>query len=349
MEFPKETVTAEFLNPQRGFKRETRSMEYRRDPLTGFRSRINIDRATRVKQAQRMAVDVSGTDYRSADGCIFCGDNIEKATTKFVPEILPGNADGRIRVGQCVLFPNLHPFAEHHAVGTLTECHHLELDEFTPVMIADNLEATQEYITAVRRIEAGAVYPVWIWNHLPPSGASIIHPHVQIALERAPMPEIDNLFTKSATYMRENGVNFWRELITVEKNAGARFIGENDSVAVIAAFAPRGNRDIQIISKRVGCIADFDERHMYDFADAVVRALRGYKDMGVNSFNLLTYSAAVGDHPDHFLFSARMISRPVFQPLYSNDSGSIERFYGVSVIEAMPEIVAAEMRKRFEG
>lgn len=348
MEFLKETVKVEFLNPLRGFKRETKSIEYRSDPLTGYRSRISLDRAKRVKQAQKIKINVSDIVSHSADGCYFCRENIDGATSKFVAEILSENTDGRITVGQSTLFPNLYPFAEHHAVATITDCHYLELDEFTPDMIADNLTAVQKYTVSIRKYDAGARYPVWILNYLPPSGASIIHPHVQIALERAPMPELASLLSESEGYLRETGSNFWQELITIEKESGERFIGENASVAVIATFSPRGNRDVQIISKHSCNIADFDEQHMRDFADAVVKVLRGYRGMGVNSFNLVTYSAAVDQRPGHFRFSARMISRPVFQSLYTNDSGPMERFYGVSIIEAMPEQVASDMRKCFE-
>jgi len=349
MEFLKETAEVVLLNPARDFKREVKLIEYRSDPLTGYRSRVSHDRAKRVKQAQKITVDVADIVSRSAEGCYFCSENIERATSKFIPEIPVGNGDGRITVGQCTLFPNLHPFAEHHAVGTLTVRHYLELDEFTPRMVTDNLKATLTYIAAVHRVDLEAKYPVWVWNHLPPSGASIIHPHVQVALEHAPMPELASLLSKSEGYMRHTGANFWLELIAVEREVGERFIGENASFAVMSAFSPRGNRDVQIISKQVSGIADFDERNINDFADAVVRVLRGYKSMGVNSFNLVTYSSAVGDQPEHFRFSARMISRPVFQPLYTNDAGPIERFYGVSIIEAMPEQAAAEMRKQFNG
>jgi hypothetical protein len=69
--------------------------------------------------------------------------------------------------------------------------------------------------------------------------------------------------------------------------------------------------------------------------------------MGVNSFNLITFSAPVGERLEHFRLSARIISRPVFQPLYTNDSGPLERFLGVSVIEALPEDVAEIMRPFF--
>jgi galactose-1-phosphate uridylyltransferase len=200
----------------------------------------------------------------------------------------------------------------------------------------------------VNRHCADARYPVWLWNHLPPSGASILHPHAQVSVERAPVPELEVVLHKSKKYLRENGVNFWQELIDTEKKAGERFIGENDSVSVIASFAPRGNREVQIISRRVSNLVDFDKRHTHDFADAIVRVLRGYKSMGMNSFNIVTYSGAIDDRLDYFRFSARIMSRPVFQPLYTNDAGSIERFYGISIIEAMPEQVASDMRKWFD-
>jgi len=346
MEFRKEIVAAEFLNPLREFAREVKSIEYRSEPLTGYRSRVSIDRAKRVKQAQGAATDVADIAARSAKSCCFCPDNIDGDTTKFTPGFLAGNA-GRITVGQCALFPNLHPFTEFHAVSTLTTRHYLELDEFTSKMIEDNIAAARKYIVAVNRHCADAIYPVWLWNHLPPSGASILHPHAQVSVERAPLPELAVVLRKSKRYLREKGVNFWQELIDTEREAEERFIGENASVAVLASFAPRGNREVQIISRRVSNLVDFDKRHAHDFADAVVRVLRGYKAMGMNSFNLVTYSAAIGDHSEHFRFSARIMSRPVFQPLYTNDTGSIERFYGISIIEALPEQVAAEMRKRF--
>lgn len=349
MEFLTEMAEVVFLDPARDFKRGVKLIEYRCDPLTGYRSRVSHDRAGRVKQAQKLTVDISDIVYRSAEGCYFCSENMGRATSKFIPEIPAGNGDGRITVGQCTFFPNLHPFAEHHAVGTLTTRHYLDLDEFTPRMVADNLTAALDYISAVRHIDAESVYPVWVWNHLPPSGASIIHPHVQVALERSPMPELASLLSQSEGYLRDTGANFWHELIAVEREGGERFIGENDSFAVVSTFSPRGNRDVQIISKRVSGIADFDERNTLDFAEAVIKVLRGYKAMGVNSFNVATYSAAVGDHPEHFRFSARMISRPVFQPLYTNDAGPIERFYGLSIIEAVPEQVAAEIRKQFNS
>ena len=343
MEFRKEISTVELLTPHR-FERETQVVEYREDPLTGSHSRINVARAGRRRQGQRGELDLSEVVTSTKGDCFFCPQNIEQQTPKLPPQICP---QGRIERGECLVFPNLFPFAEYHAVGTLSREHFLDLDEFTPEMLLDNLMASREYIAAVHRVDEGAKYPMWIWNHLPPSGASIIHPHVQILIDKAPAPQLRKLVEKSKAYLAHHGTNYWHDLIAEERRFGQRYIGENDSVAVIASYAPRGNREVQLIVKDGGNLGDLKEKQAVDLAAAIVKILRCYKGMGVNSFNLVTFSAPVGENPDYYCLNARIISRPVFQPFYTSDTGFMERFYGVWVIETLPEDVARQMRPFF--
>lgn len=344
MDFRKEVKALELLSPAPEFEREARPIEYRYDPLTGFQSRINVGRAGRVRQVQREEVGMGEEIERTRKGCAFCPQNIEERTPKFPPELVSA---GRIKKGECCVFPNLYPFAGHHAVATITEAHFLDIDGFTPDMLEDNLAASQEYISTVHSADAEARYPLWVWNHLPPSGASIVHPHVQIVVDRVPMPGIAELVARSEEYYQQHGANYWQGLIEAEREAGERYIGGNDSVDVIASFSPRGNREIQLIFKDACNLVDLGQKQVGDFADAVVRILRGYREMGVNSFNLITFSAPIGERPQHYRLSARIISRPVFQPLYTNDSGPLERFYGISVIEFLPEDVAGAVRPYF--
>ena len=344
MEFRKEVKTPELLSPALRFEREVQPIEYREDPLTGARSRINVARAGRARQAQQGEVEVREVIERTRAGCFFCPENIEERTPKFPPEFY---LEGRIKRGECFVFPNLYPFAEYHAVATLTGRHFLELDEFTPQMLMDNLMASKEYVATVHKNDEEARYPMWIWNHLPPSAASIIHPHVQIIVDRTPAPELRKLLEKSEEYFGRHGRNYWRDLIENEREIGERYIGENDSVAIIASYAPRGNREIQVIFKEAGNLATLAEKQTRDFATAITRILYCYKKMGVNSFNLITYSAPLMQNPNYYRLSARIISRPVFQPFYTSDSGFMERFYDVWVIETLPEDVAGEMRASF--
>ena len=343
MEFRKEIRSTEILSPLVQFESEVQAIEYREDSLTGSQCRINVARAGRVKQVQKIGVGVREVIERTVSDCSFCPHNISQRTPKFPPVLVP---EGRIKRGECLLFPNLYPFAEYHAVATLTERHFLDLDEFTTEMLVDNLVASKDFIALVQQKDEKAVYPMWIWNHLPSSGASIIHPHIQITVDRTPTPELRKLIGKSEEYWQQRRRNYWQELIEVERGIGDRYIGENDSVAVIASFAPRGNNEVQVIFKGPVSLSDLDERQISDFSSVIVKILYSYKGMGVNSFNVITYSAPLMEHADYFWMSARIISRPVFQSFYTCDAG-YRRFFDVWVIETLPEEVAREMRTTF--
>ncbi|MEM2978549.1 MAG: hypothetical protein QXM46_04600, partial [Candidatus Hadarchaeales archaeon] len=51
MLFRREVREARFLSPVQGFAPVTQRVEFRQDPLTGRWSRINLERAKRVRQA----------------------------------------------------------------------------------------------------------------------------------------------------------------------------------------------------------------------------------------------------------------------------------------------------------
>jgi len=346
MEFRKEIKTLELLDPTQGFKRQAQQVECRYDPLTGLESRVNRSRATRVKQSQIAGEDVRNIIELTKKDCFFCPDGIGRRTSKFTPEF---HTEGSIERGECVLFPNLYPFAAYHAVGTISQRHYLELDEFTPQMLRDNIIASQEYVSLVHHRDTAARFPVWIWNYMPPSGASIVHPHVQVLVDHSPMRGLEEILEGSGEYFQEHGRSYWSDLIQVERDIGERYIAEDDTLAVVATFAPRGNREVQYVFNKASNLCELDERQAGAFADAIVKTLRCYKLMGVDSFNLITYQAPLDERFEHFRMSARIISRPVFQPFYTNDTGPLERFYGISVIESLPEDVAREMKAHFAG
>ena len=271
------TVREAKLLPPPDFKPETQAIEYRNDPLTGVRTLINIRRVERPKQAER---DEDTGDFirDTRDGCFFCPENREKSTPMMVQEL---SREGRILINGSFLFPNRFPFTEYNAVALLTEEHFLDLDRFSDDCLADNLRACKEYVRVVYGSDNDVRYPVWIWNYLPPSAGSMIHPHTQILVSREPSPYQETLFKESERYFKENGRPFWGELIDIERE-GERWIGENDTLAVMASFAPRGNREVQFVFKNVCGLMELDEKSTADFVRALVRILRYYKDDGVN-------------------------------------------------------------------
>ena len=318
-------------------------IEYRFDPLTQNLSRLNPARAKRLKQAE-ISDQVQGLVQRSARTCPFCPARIAQVTPTFPPELWE---DGRVERGETLIFPNLNPFGEHHAVGTITRAHYLELDAFHPGQLLDNLAAAKTYFHAAHRYDARARFPVYIWNYMPPSAGSILHPHVQLMLEQEALPRLQHLLEQSRRYERDYGSSYWRDLTEAEEQRGERFIAKNASFTVLATFAPRGFREIAFVFHEANCLVSLDKASMTRLAKALLRALRGYKSMGVGSFNLVSYSAPMGASVSYFPLLMVLISRPYPSGVYTNDTGALERLYDTWVIDTRPEDVAQAMRPHF--
>ena len=315
-------------------------VQYRFDPLTQEQCRINPDRAKRVKQAGG-ELGLSEMIARTGKTCPFCPERVEEKTPKFPREICQ---EERIKLGETLIFPNLNPFGENHAIGIMSQAHFLDLDELTPRMLEDNLIASKNYILSVYEKDREAVWPIWVWNYMPPSAGSIIHPHSQIFVEGEPVPMQAKLLQKSQEYFKQNRRNYWEELVEQERKLKERFIYDSHSLFVIASFAPRGFNEIQFIFKEGSSLAELDEPQIADFADSLVKALKGYKKLGIGSFNLVTFSGPIGERLDYYPLTAKLISRPYPAGVYTNDTGPFERLYDAWVIDTLPEMVAEKLR-----
>ena len=322
-------------------------IEYRFDPLTNAQVRINPARARRIKQAEARENKLDRPIEASRRTCPFCPQRVEKETPCFPREICE---EGRIRVGESLIFPNLNPFGEYHAVGTLSNRHFLKPDEFSTQMIRDNLLAVKRYVLSVYAQNKKARYPVYMWNYMPPSAGSIIHPHVQILVEREPTPHLSKLIEESSRYYAKSGQNYWRNLIEEERKLGERFVAGDDLLSVTTSFAPRGFNEVCFIFNDTGSLAQLDERRMERFSMYLSRALRAYKELGVGSFNLATLSGPV-DHKENqfYWMSMKLISRPYPRGIYTNDSGPMERMQDVWVIDTLPEELARRMKLIFQA
>jgi galactose-1-phosphate uridylyltransferase len=343
IQFHKTVREARMLLPP-DFEPETQAIEYRDDPLTDVRTLINIRRAERPKQAER---DECSDDFirDTREGCFFCPENRGKSTPLMVQEL---SREGRILINGSFLFPNRFPFTEYNAVAIFSEEHFLDLDQFSDECLADNLRACQEYVRLVYDSNNDARYPVWIWNYLPPSAGSMIHPHTQVLVSREPSPYQKELFQESERYYKENGRTFWNELIDIERD-GERWIGENDTLALMASFAPRGNREVQFVFKDTCGLMGLDEKRTADFIRALTGILHYYKADGVNSFNLSTFSADVDSSLQHYKLIVKMMSRPRFKPYYTAYGGPLEMWHNESVVDTLPEEVARMAKLFFKG
>jgi UDPglucose--hexose-1-phosphate uridylyltransferase len=318
-------------------------VEYRFEPLTQDQCRINPDRAKRLKQAAS-GLGLAKLIDATKEGCPFCPERVEERTPKFPKEICQ---EGRMQMGETLLFPNLNPFGENHAVGIMSRAHFLYLDEFNAKMLTDSLMAAKNYIATVHRRDGGAVWPVYIWNYMPPSAGSIIHPHVQILVESEPLPMQSRLLQKSREHLSQSGRNFWDQLVEREIELNERCIYRGDCLSVIASFAPRGFNELQFTFNEASSLVELDGRQIGEFVSCLLAALRGYNKLGIGSFNLITCSGPIGKELHHYRLHMKLISRPYPAELYTNDSGPFERLQDVRVIDTLPEMVAQKLRPFF--
>ena len=327
------------------FKKELyNGVEYRFDPLTNHQTRINPARAGRILQSAASNDNKQEWINGTRKGCPFCPERILDATP-----CLPADfcKEGRIKVGNTWIFPNLNPFSQYHAVATLSPEHFIEVDKFEEKMLAGNLKASRDYFLKVYDYDCNACYPIYIWNYLPPSAGSIIHPHVQLMVERSGIPEQEKLEERSRIYYEREGKNYWDELIATEKALNERYIGEVDTIHLFASYAPRGFREVTIIIENVSSFAELSDSHINTLGYCFSTVLKGYKSMGVGSFNLVSFSGSMLEKPSCFTLHFKIVSRPYPRGIYTNDSGPFERFYDVWVIDTLPEMIARNLKKLF--
>eukprot|EP01118_Nematostelium_gracile_P007441 TRINITY_DN2428_c0_g1_i1.p1 TRINITY_DN2428_c0_g1~~TRINITY_DN2428_c0_g1_i1.p1 ORF type:complete len:336 (-),score=81.74 TRINITY_DN2428_c0_g1_i1:58-1065(-) len=315
-------------------------IEFRIDPLTKQQTRINPARATRPKQGE-FDSSFESVIEASAKTCPFCPERILEKVPKFDQKIEP---EGRIIQNETVLFPNLNPFGLNHAVGVISNAHFLDIEKFTSSLLIDTITASQKYIKSVTQNNPADKYPVFVWNYLPPSAGSIIHPHIQILVEDSPVPELEKHLNLTQEFYKQTSRNFYSQLVDNEIAAKERYIGGNNSVHAFTSFAPRGFNEVSIVVPGVASFVNMSSNQVADFASALVQLLAGYKSVGVGSFNLVTYSAPAEFDTNSYSLVFKLFSRPFPRGVYTNDTGPMERMYDSFVIDSPPEILAQALR-----
>jgi UDPglucose--hexose-1-phosphate uridylyltransferase len=339
--FSKRLIESELRNPTEDFNLEKQKIEYRKELLTSRACRINVKRSQRKKQAQT-GMGYSELIELSAKNCYFCPTNIKTATPMFPSSLV---SEGRIKVGETTVFPNLFPFAKYHAVATVSKEHFLGIDEFTLKQIQDTIKASIEYFRAVALSDKKAVFPIFSWNFLAPAGASVVHPHVQLTVDEQPTNLAWLYLSACKKYFKQYKENYWHRLLEIEEKEGARFLGKIGSISWITSYVPLGNDEICGVFHDASSLYELDETAISDLSKGLKRVFTAYSIYGVHSFNLSTLSASGED--ESFRLVVRIIARPYPQSYYNNDSGFMERLHEEVIIESMPEKVASDFKEYF--
>jgi len=335
IQFRSESLLSRFQNPgDEGYSE--RKLQVRFDPLLGTSARI----AEGVKL--QTSDDAALVSFRAPDpNCPFCAERIGQVTPRIATET---TSAGRIRIGETVLFPNLVPYSKYAAVAVFTTRHWLDLRDFTPALIIDNLAASLEYMRAVAKFDAEARFCAYNINYLYPSGGSLPHPHSQVYVDPFPTSMMRMQHASVTAYWQANGRCFWNDLVSEETERAQRMISCVGPVVWMTPFAPIGFNEVRAVLCECATVLDLSSADLQALASGISRVLAWYDSIGYNSFNLALYSGELGkDGADRV--NLTMVTRTAMTPFYRSDSMCLERLHWEAVVDRTPEDVAADVRE----
>ena len=311
-------------------------LRWRRDPLTGRGARL----LTGVKLQPSARPDLTALTAKPAF-CPFCAEHLERATVPFPPELTDR---GRIRQGKAVVVPNILAYATHSAVGVYDpDRHFLDLDELTPTVVGDALAAMVDHARAVRRMDPTAAWSSINANYLPPSGSSLVHPHLQSAHDDCGTTSQRVLVERSGAWP---GRSFWEDLVDQEAG-GPRWIGTTGRVAWLAPFAPTGFHEAWGVVDGASDLTDLTDDDTAALGEGLSRVFGAYRAWNLTSFNFALLGGGPEGAGQRYRAVLKVVSRANAEPTYRSDVTYFERLHDEAMVDVAPEEVAEALRARF--
>jgi len=344
VEFRVEKKLARLHDPRRNFELTQVESEIRYDPLTGASGRI-----CHFSLAELPAPDLSGIIADSRAHCPFCPGKLESITPRFPEDLVPGGRMGR---GSALLFPNLYPYDDISAVAALCSEHFHPMDAMPEQVIRDGIGLARDFfLLAGDRVENGEGYGLTTWNYMPPSGASQVHPHMQVVLTANPGNAVARELAAESAFLRKHGECFGHALLRAEQAQGERFVAHTGAVAWLVPFVPSGMfGDCAALFPGRRTLTDLSDADVAEFARGLVRVLQAFFRRGLWSFNLTFFPARFGAGDGSHWLSARVLPRFYLNPkLHVSDASYLQLLLEERLAMVYPEATAALLRRAFSA
>jgi UDPglucose--hexose-1-phosphate uridylyltransferase len=338
LEFRAVRKRARIHDPRRDFALSEIESEVRYDPLTGDSARI-----CHFAYPKRALPDLSALAEGTRTGCPFCPDSVERVTPRYPEALLAG---GRMRRGEALLVPNLFPYDDVSAIVSMSRAHFLAMDAMPAGIVADALKLARDFIVAASpTLEARAAYGIVTWNYMPPSGASQVHPHMQVIVTDTPGNQLRRELEAEARYLTGHGRAYPAALLEAERD-GARWLAEADGVAWWVPYCPNGMLgDAQAMFVEQATITACDDAMLETFARGLCQVLEAYARLGLWSFNLTLLPDAQAERSGRHRLTARLLPRFYLHPqLHNSDTAYLQLLLGEKFAMLTPEQHAAELR-----
>ncbi|HUL22811.1 MAG TPA: hypothetical protein VLZ10_15250 [Thermodesulfobacteriota bacterium] len=340
----KSEETAVLHNPLKNFEVDSQPIEYREDPLTGFTSFIRTGRAFWAGVYKTDQTILERLIGETRERCFFCPEKVTTSTPTFPPDFIP---EGRLTYGEATLFPNLFAHKQYSAVIAITQKHYLSLNEFSPTVLMNAFRLADFYIRRAHEV-SGVEYAEIGGNYLYPSGASMVHPHLQVILSHAPHSLIKVYTEKGRSHYRKYSRNFWDELIEQEKRLGERYLGNFGSTEWFTPFAPLKEDEVDAVVRGKSNLLEFDDGDWENLAKGISRVLKAYHDKGFSCFNYAIYSGPLGKKVDRYLWAGvKIVSRSSVQTYPVSDTWYSSSILLDGFVVEPPEEIAKQVRPHF--
>lgn len=325
------------INPRKGYNAEETPFEVRFDPLTGETGRV-FDLPFQAEKP-----DLESMVHRSREiFCPFCPENIEKSTSLFPRELIP---EGRVKVGESTLIPNLVPFDKYAGVSILSHRHYVPPEDLTPHAMADAFIASLHFIRSVAEYDEKVCCFTLNWNYLPPAGSSMVHPHLQPNCGEMATNQLRLQLEGSRRYLHQTGRNFWLDYIEEEKRIRERYVGEIGDTCWIMNFVPLGFLpDVSCIFPQHFSLARMDEAEIMPFLEGLARVLAYLRHINIFSFNVSIFSFR---EDQGFRVNGRVCPRLLPRPIGNSDMAYLQTLHKEPFTVRRPEAVCEELKQFF--
>jgi galactose-1-phosphate uridylyltransferase len=334
------------LNPQNNFSEDVHQVEVRRDPLLGDTSVYNpfLKNKAMAFFGDNDPALVQRLAEESARACIFCGERVEQSTAQFPPSIVP---EGRIRVGEAVLFANIFSLGKYHPVVSLSRAHFLKLSEFSPEIITNGLIAVQRFLKTLYHADSALLYTTVNANYLFPAGASLVHPHLQMLVTPVAYSYHARLMDACRSYYQKNNATYHGDLVDEEKRSNTRYVAQRGLWHWMTAFSPMGSNEIDAVHESESDFAYLAEAELRDLAEGISKVLAFYESLGYLSFNYTLFSVRQPLAGEGYHCVLKIINRQNLYPNYRNDDYFLQKMLQTELIINLPEDLAQKLRESF--
>ncbi|MEM2073996.1 MAG: hypothetical protein QXS74_07265 [Nitrososphaeria archaeon] len=344
IQFVKEVKYARLHSPLKNYQVDEQAVEHRLDPLLSRETVITPGRFQYVKRLfESDEKEILNVVENTRTNCPFCPEKIQASTPSFPKEFVE---EGKIVVGETVLFPSLFAHMDYNAVGVLCKEHYLKLSEI-PEKLYDGFRAGLIWLKKLNNYDKNVRFACFIENYFPPSGSTVIHPHIQVLASERPFNMLKDLILNSKEYFKSCGTNYWLDLIDTELK-GERFIGEASDIVWLTPFAPMHTYEVLAISRKFSNILELDEECIKGFVSGLKNILKFFQDEGLSSFNLTLYSGPFGeDSSNYFRVGLRIVGRSGYRFPFVSDIWGLQTLMMEGEAYETPERMAEKLKKYF--